>query len=280
MKRKLTAMVLAAVMAVTSLFTGTVPVDAATVKWEKSTIPVIKNADEFQNVDGLYSQHVELYDRTDEVVKGYTSFTLKENSWVILSVNASMVESKDDGHKTTVEVFSDKTGVHRVMSLEDIYVSDDAITYGFLNKGTYYVYVQTLRANYGSFVGNVNVVGAAIPQKNLIQPKVKLNKSKTKATVSFENNMGIYIEGVQYQKGNIGKAHDYDNAYWWKLVLGSWEKYSVKKGYNPKLLTQKGDKYSFTVNKNGKYTILVRDKEGNRCSKVVTVKGIKTSKKK
>lgn len=92
--------------------------------------------------------------------------------------------------------------------------------------------------------------------------------------------MGIYIEGVQYQKGNIGKAHDYDNAYWWKLVLGSWEKYSVKKGYNPKLLTQKGDKYSFTVNKNGKYTILVRDKEGNRCSKVVTVKGIKTSKKK
>lgn len=280
MKRKLTAMVLAAAMAVTSLFTGTVPVDAETIKWEKSTIPVIKNADEFQNVDGLYSQHVELYDRTDEVVKGYTSFTLKENSWVILSVNASMVESENDGHKTIVDVFSDKAGVHRVMSLEDIYVSDDAITYGFLNKGTYYVYVQTLRSNYESFVGNVNVVGAAIPQKNLIQPKVKLNKSKTKATVSFENNMGIYIEGVQYQKGNIGKAHDYDSAYWWKLVLGSWEKYSVKKGYNPKLLTQKGDKYSFTVNKNGKYTILVRDKEGNRCSKVVTVKGIKTSKKK
>ena len=42
MKKKLTAMVLAAAMVVTSLFTGITPVKAGTINWEKKEIPVIK----------------------------------------------------------------------------------------------------------------------------------------------------------------------------------------------------------------------------------------------
>ena len=52
----------------------------------------------------------------------------------------------------------------------------------------------------------------------------------------------------------------------------------MDKGRNPKRLTAKGDKYKFTVKKNGKYTVLIQDTDGNFYSKIVTVKGLKKSK--
>lgn len=281
MKKKLTAMVLAAAMVVTSLFTGITPVKAGTINWEKKEIPVINNIAEWENASAMFTNSISLLDRTDESVMDYVSFTLKQDSWVIMKANSSMVSSKDDGHETRVDVFSDASGAHKVMELEDQYFDseeDSRITYGFLNKGTYYVSLVTIRSNYESFEGNINLTAVAIPCKKVINAKVKLNASKTKATVSFDDTLGTYARAVQYQKGTIGKAHNKDSKYWEKYEYGSWHRYGLDKGRNPKRLTAKGDKYKFKVKKNGKYTILIQDTKGNFYSKVVKVKGLKKSK--
>ena len=281
MKKKLTAMVLAAAMVVTSLFTGITPVKAGTINWEKKEIPVINNIAEWENASAMFTNSISLLDRTDESVMDYVSFTLKQDSWVIMKANSSMVSSKDDGHETRVDVFSDASGAHKVMELEDQYFDseeDSRITYGFLNKGTYYVSLVTIRSNYESFEGNINLTAAAIPCKKVINAKVKLNASKTKATVSFDDTLGTYARAVQYQKGTIAKAHNKDSKYWEKYEYGSWHRYGLDKGRNPKRLTAKGDKYKFKVKKNGKYTILIQDTKGNFYSKVVKVKGLKKSK--
>ena len=281
MKKKLTAMVLASAMVVTSLFTGITPVKAGTINWEKKEIPVINNIAEWENASAMFTNSISLLDRTDESVMDYVSFTLKQDSWVIMKANSSMVSSKDDGHETRVDVFSDASGAHKVMELEDQYFDseeDSRITYGFLNKGTYYVSLVTIRSNYESFEGNINLTAAAIPCKKVINAKVKLNASKTKATVSFDDTLGTYARAVQYQKGTIGKAHNKDSKYWEKYEYGSWHRYGLDKGRNPKRLTAKGDKYKFKVKKNGKYTILIQDTKGNFYSKVVKVKGLKKSK--
>lgn len=281
MKKKLTAMVLAAAMVVTSLFTGITPVKAGTINWEKKEIPVINNIVEWENAPAMFTNSISLLDRTDESVMDYVSFTLKQDSWVIMKANSSMVSSNDDGHETRVDVFSDASGAHKVMELEDQYFDseeDSRITYGFLNKGTYYVSLVTIRSNYESFEGNINLTAAAIPCKKVINAKVKLNASKTKATVSFDDTLGTYARAVQYQKGTIGKAHNKDSKYWEKYSYGSWDRYGLDKGRNPKRLTAKGDKYKFKVKKNGKYTILIQDTDGNFYSKVVKVKGLKKSK--
>lgn len=281
MKKKLTAMVLAAAMVVTSLFTGITPVKAGTINWEKKEIPVINNIAEWENASAMFTNSISLLDRTDESVMDYVSFTLKQDSWVFMKANSSMVSSKDDGHETRVDVFSDASGAHKVMELEDQYFDseeDSRITYGFLNKGTYYVSLVTIRSNYESFEGNINLTAAAIPCKKVINAKVKLNASKTKATVSFDDTLGTYARAVQYQKGTIGKAHNKDSKYWEKYEYGSWHRYGLDKGRNPKRLTAKGDKYKFKVKKNGKYTILIQDTKGNFYSKVVKVKGLKKSK--
>lgn len=274
-------MVLAAAMVVTSLFTGITPVKAGAINWEKKEIPVIKNIVEWENAPAMFTNSISLLNRTDESVKDYVSFTLSQDSWVIMKANSSMVTSNNDGHETRVDVYSDASGAHKVMELEDQYFTseeDSRITYGFLNKGTYYVSLVTIRSNYESFEGNINLTVAAIPCKNVINAKVKLNASKTKATVSFDDTLGTYARAVQYQKGKIGKAHNKDSKYWEKYAYGSWYRYELDKGRNPKRLTAKGDKYKFTVKKNGKYTILIQDTDGNFYSKIVTVKGLKKSK--
>lgn len=51
--------------------------------------------------------------------------------------------------------------------------------------------------------------------------------------------------------------------------------YDLAKGKSPKFVTEKGEKYSFKVKKNGKYTIWISDDKGNIYTKVVTVKGLK-----
>ena len=46
------------------------------------------------------------------------------------------------------------------------------------------------------------------------------------------------------------------------------------------LLKNRNDRYSFSVRKNGKYTMLVTDTNGSRYQKVVKVKGIRKNSRK
>lgn len=82
---------------------------------------------------------------------------------------------------------------------------------------------------------------------------------------------------MQYQKGSIGKSHNEDKKYWKQYIMSGMYSgdYDLAKGKSPKFVTEKGEKYSFKVKKNGKYTIWISDDKGNIYTKVVTVKGLK-----
>ena len=229
MKKKLTAILLAAAMAVTGLFTAMTPEKANAAEWEACDIPVIKDVSEFDAVSAMYSKTITVTKKDKNIEQGYGSFQLKSDSWVILK------------------------------------------------KGTYYFHTKSSCQNYDTFTGNINVVAAAIPTSKLIQTGVKKNSKKTSATVSFSNVLGTHVRAVQYQKGSIGKSHNEDKKYWKQYIMSGMYSgdYDLAKGKSPKFVTEKGEKYSFKVKKNGKYTIWISDDKGNIYTKVVTVKGLK-----
>lgn len=185
--------------------------------------------------------------------------------------------SQEDGHQTHIEVFSDASASNKVLETGDGYWEYDGDQYTILKKGTYYFHTKSSCQNYDTFTGNINVVAAAIPTSKLIQTGVKKNSKKTSATVSFSNVLGTHVRAVQYQKGSIGKSHNEDKKYWKQYIMSGMYSgdYDLAKGKSPKFVTEKGEKYSFKVKKNGKYTIWISDDKGNIYTKVVTVKGLK-----
>ena len=58
MKKKLTAMILAAAMAVTGLFTAMTPEKANAAEWEACDIPVIKEVSEFDAVSACIQRQL------------------------------------------------------------------------------------------------------------------------------------------------------------------------------------------------------------------------------
>lgn len=84
MKKKLTAILLAAAMAVTGLFTAMTPEKANAAEWEACDIPVIKDVSEFDAVSAMYSKTITVTKKDKNIEQGYGSFQLKSDSWVIL----------------------------------------------------------------------------------------------------------------------------------------------------------------------------------------------------
>ena len=187
MKKKLTAILLAAAMAVTGLFTAMTPEKANAAEWEACDIPVIKDVSEFDAVSAMYSKTITVTKKDKNIEQGYGSFQLKSDSWVILKTTSSLVTSQEDGHQTHIEVFSDASASNKVLETGDGYWEYDGDQYTILKKGTYYFHTKSSCQNYDTFTGNINVVAAAIPTSKLIQTGVKKNSKKTSATVSFSN---------------------------------------------------------------------------------------------
>ena len=98
MKKKLTAILLAAAMAVTGLFTAMTPEKANAAEWEACDIPVIKDVSEFDAVSAMYSKTITVTKKDKNIEQGYGSFQLKSDSWVILKTTSSLVTSQEDGH--------------------------------------------------------------------------------------------------------------------------------------------------------------------------------------
>lgn len=93
MKKKLTAILLAAAMAVTGLFTAMTPEKANAAEWEACDIPVIKDVSEFDAVSAMYSKTITVTKKDKNIEQGYGSFQLKSDSWVILKTTSSLVTS-------------------------------------------------------------------------------------------------------------------------------------------------------------------------------------------
>ena len=169
MKKKLTAILLAAAMAVTGLFTAMTPEKANAAEWEACDIPVIKDVSEFDAVSAMYSKTITVTKKDKNIEQGYGSFQLKSDSWVILKTTSSLVTSQEDGHQTHIEVFSDASASNKVLETGDGYWEYDGDQYTILKKGTYYFHTKSSCQNYDTFTGNINVVvKGSLPDYDLV----------------------------------------------------------------------------------------------------------------
>ena len=137
-----------------------------------------------------------------------------------------------------------------------------AIGYLLKVKSDYKLYIKDLKINKETAVKIIKI-GLPTAIQNMV--------------ISFSNVLGTHVRAVQYQKGSIGKSHNEDKKYWKQYIMSGMYSgdYDLAKGKSPKFVTEKGEKYSFKVKKNGKYTIWISDDKGNIYTKVVTVKGLK-----
>lgn len=105
MKKKLTAILLAAAMAVTGLFTAMTPEKANAAEWEACDIPVIKDVSEFDAVSAMYSKTITVTKKDKNIEQGYGSFQLKSDSWVILKTTSSLVTVRKMGTRHILKYF-------------------------------------------------------------------------------------------------------------------------------------------------------------------------------
>ena len=79
MKKKLTAILLAAAMAVTGLFTAMTPEKANAAEWEACDIPVIKDVSEFDAVSAMYSKTIT---QTEDSILSHPDLITTHSQWI------------------------------------------------------------------------------------------------------------------------------------------------------------------------------------------------------
>ena len=174
------------------------------------------------------------------------------------------------GGSTHVSIYSDSSYSNQKMEYGWGYFEYGTQTTAFLPKGTYYGVVTTKLGNYDSFVGNVNVIGAAIPLTKVFKFTTKYNKYKTQATVTMTDALGEYAKRIQYRKGAVSNTKVNDKTYWKWFILTD---YAVN-GEGATVIKPKSNKYTVKVKTNATYTFMLEDTEGNRYSKTVKVNGL------
>jgi hypothetical protein len=232
------------------------------------TVPEISSTEELNSISAMYTTHASVESGADAEYS-YFQFSVNEESWVYFT--GSMSNNKHNGGQIHVNIYSDAAMTNPVGEYGWGYWESTKEFAGILAKGTYYARVSVKFANYDSpFESDINVIAGAIPTSKLIDPKVSVAKNQAKATVTFADVLGSMAKDVQYREGNISKIYNESSSYW-KKSISSGLYTGAKDAY---ILQLEGDSYSFTVKKNGAYTILVSDNYGNYYSTVVKINGV------
>jgi hypothetical protein len=242
---------------------------AASVNFETGTMPIISNMDQINTAPAIYTTHVSAGEEySNEAVLSYFQFSIEQESWVYLE--GSMSNNNHNGGRIHVDLYSDAAMAHKIGEYGWGYYEYDKEFMAFLQTGTYYGRISAKHANYEyPYVSDLNVVGGAIPTSVLFDTKVTVSANGKKATVSIPDAMREQAQDVQYRVGKVSKTYNTSQKYWKYPLMGSY--YGPNDAYR---LTVEDDQYSFTVKKNGYYTIRIKDAEDNCYSKVVKVSGI------
>lgn len=273
-KSLLTAVIMSAVfaiMAVISPVTASADmVEMNTMKnSEKITPTLLDDARDIENIEPVYSMKDLILEENEDFKDfRYLSFDLPEDSWVYLGGGFS--HNNHDGAQAHVSIYSNSSYTRRVGEFGWGYWETEHIFSGFLAKGSYYIEMKAKQANNGDYTGNVDLYAARIPISKVFAVTQKTASNKKSVRVTLKNRLAGYMDYVQYKRGKIGTSRMNSHDTWVYKYSGFF--------MNPEaatLVKNKDDIYSFTVKKNGKYTILITDASGYRHQKVINVKGIK-----
>ena len=201
------------------------------------------------------------------------SFDVSEDSWVYMSGGFSL--NNHDGASVHVDIYRNESYTGKIGEYGWGYWENDRNFYGFLKKGTYYLEMKAKQSNYDDYTGNIDLYVARIPVSKVFAITQKPAKNGRSVKVNMVNRLADYMNYVQYKRGKVGISRINSRDTWIYKTAGYFFNCDAAN-----LLENRNDRYSFTVQKNGNYTILVTDTNGSRYQKVIKVCGIRKNIKK
>ncbi|MBD5089035.1 MAG: sensor histidine kinase [Clostridiales bacterium] len=235
-----------------------------TTEYEQAVVAMIDNLDEYDFKAPL-SWSCELNSKQDgKIVSKYSSFTLKENS--IIKMGIKYTETEDVIYSdANVFLYSNKAMTREKLEFEK---SDHEPKSVYLSAGTYYIEATNKKKRGWDYGIKVDVSVCVLPITKVLSVTSKLNKDNTKAIITVNHAFGADLECIKYVFGAFDEK-DNMNDNIWKVP-----DYEYSNNYMKYNATELRSGNTFTVNKNGIYTIRISTKDGAVYSIQHQVKGI------
>lgn len=235
-----------------------------TTEYEQAVVAMIDNLDEYDFKAPL-SWSCELNSKQDgKIVSKHSSFTLKENS--IIKMGIKYTETEDVIYSdANVFLYSNKAMTREKLEFEK---SDHEPKSVYLPAGTYYIEATNKKERGWDYGIKVDVSVCVLPITKVLSVTSRLNKDNTKAIITVNHAFGTDLECIKYVFGAFDEK-DNMNKNIWKVP-----DYEYSNNYMKYNATELRSGNTFTVNKNGIYTIRISTKDGAVYSIQHQVKGI------
>lgn len=267
--KKFVAMLLVAGLTFSSYSATSIPAVQAqeAVSFAPATVATIDNLDEYDTKAPL-SWSCDLVSPEDgQPVSAYASFTLEKDSIVKMSVKYT--DTADLAY-TSPDVFVYSNSAMTSKKMEFGQYDDGETRTAYLPAGTYYIQAIDEKLMGWDHGVKVDTSICAMPVEKALSASTKVNSTKTKATITVNQAFGADLKNIQYVYGSYD-AKDNENSDIWKTpILGDIY-------YDGYIATELTNGNTFTVKKNGTYTIRVITNDETTYSIKYKVKGIDTT---
>lgn len=215
------------------------------VEYDPASVVTIDNLDEYDTKSVIsWSCELAFPEDREKEVSDYASLTLEEDSIIKMGVKYTAI---GNWMATSPDVVLYSNEAMTVKKLDfGGYNSGDSET-AYLSAGTYYIEAKDKRVMNPGVKIDVSI--CALPVTKALSVISKLDENSTKATVTVTQALGGDLENIQYIYGAYDRKDD-DNYHIW-----SRERYQTGEAT---ILTNGN---TFTVKKNGTYTIRVCTKD-------------------
>lgn len=236
------------------------------VSFDQASVVEINNLDEYAIKAPLsWSCNLEAVE-DGQRVSDYASFVLEKDS--IVKIGVKCTELEDLAYTDPrVFVYSNQSMTSKQIELSKW--ENGYLTTAYLPAGRYYIEAADEKLTGWKHKVKVDVSICALPVNKALSVSTKLNKTKSKATVTVNHGLGSDLKNIQYVSGAYDAKDNENHNIWKTLITGD--------VYYNHIATELTSGNKFTVKKNGTYTIRVITKDGTTYSVQRKVKGIDTT---
>ena len=231
--------------------------------YEQASVVSIDNLDEY-NTKAILSWSCELVSTDREKVSSYSSFTLEENSIVKIGVKYTDI-TESFYMKYNMSIYSNEAMTKKQLEIDE-YDKEPRTVY--LPAGTYYIEAMGEGLLTKTSAVRTDVSICALSANKTLSVVSNEDKNKSKATITVTQSLGADLKNIQYVYGAYDEKYN-TNHNIWKTPI-----YNGSNSYYNHIATELTSGNTFTVNKNGIYTIRVITKDGTAYSIQHKVKGL------
>lgn len=215
--RKFAAMLLAAGLTFSSYSAASVPAVQAqeAVTFAPAAVAAIDSLDEYDAKAPLSWSCDLVSPANGQPVSAYASFTLEKDSIVKMSVKYT--ETAVLAY-TSPDVFVYRNSSMTSKKLEFGQYDAGETKTAYLPAGTYYIEATDEKLMGWAHGVKVDTSICAMPVKKALSASTKINKTKTRATITVKQAFGADLKNIQYVYGAYD-AKDNDNHNIWKTPI-------------------------------------------------------------